>query len=172
MTLMSLTSGRPATVRESRRRSLAKAISWRVVGSLDTLLLSFLILTFLAPLFGVRADASHSDNIETASYIAIAEVITKTLLYFLHERAWSRLKWAARKHKNGHHRDGLRRSTVKAATWRILASLDTALLALLFTGNFLTALTIGGTEVITKVLLYILHERIWVRVGYGVAVEQ
>ncbi|MEM7441673.1 MAG: hypothetical protein AAF393_19015, partial [Pseudomonadota bacterium] len=48
----------------SPKRSLAKAISWRVVGTLDTLLLSFVILTFLAPILGMD-EASHGDNAKT-----------------------------------------------------------------------------------------------------------
>jgi len=84
----------PVHAHESRARSLAKAVSWRFVGTLDTLILSFLVLTFLAPLLGARETATQADNLHTAGYIAIAEVITKTLLYFLHERFWSRMRWA------------------------------------------------------------------------------
>jgi uncharacterized membrane protein len=153
-------------LRESRARSLAKAISWRFVGTLDTFLISFLILTFLAPVFGVEA-ASSADNATTAGYIAIAEVVTKTLLFFVHERLWSRFHWAVWRDKHGRHFEGLRRSGAKAASWRTLASLDTALLALVFTGNFWTALSIGGGEVVTKLLLYVLHERVWARVPFG-----
>ena len=35
-------------------RSIAKAVSWRVVGTIDTLVLSFVILTYLGPLFGLE----------------------------------------------------------------------------------------------------------------------
>jgi uncharacterized membrane protein len=154
-------------LRESRARSLAKAVSWRVVGTLDTLLLSFLILTFLSPLFGVRESATAAENMELASYIAVTEVITKTLLFFVHERAWARFRWAIGTNRDGHHIDGLRRSTVKAASWRVIASLDTALLALIFTGHMMTALSIGGAEVATKLVLYVLHERVWMLVPFG-----
>lgn len=154
-------------LRESRSRSLAKAISWRCVGTLDTFLISFVVLTFLAPMFGIREAATHADNAATASYISIAEVVTKTLLFFVHERLWSRFHWAIWRDRHGRHVDGLRRSGAKAASWRTLASLDTALLAFIFTGNFWTALSIGGGEVVTKLLLYVLHERIWSRIPYG-----
>ena len=73
-------------------RSIAKAISWRVLGTLDTLLLSFVILSFLGPLFGLE-EASAADRAKTAAAIAITEVVTKLTLYFLHERLWSRLQW-------------------------------------------------------------------------------
>lgn len=160
-------AGAIARPHESRARSLAKAVSWRFVGTLDTLILSFLILTFLAPLFGIREAATRADNFHTAGYIAIAEVITKTLLFFLHERLWSRSHWAVWTDRRGRRIEGLRRSGFKAASWRTLASLDTALLALLFTGHLLTAISIGGAEVATKLLLYVFHERVWDRIPYG-----
>jgi uncharacterized membrane protein len=65
--------GHVTTAIESRRRSLAKAFSWRIAGSLDTFLLS-LIMT---------------GNAYTASSIASVEIGTKMALYYLHERAWS-----------------------------------------------------------------------------------
>ena len=60
------------------------------------------------------------------------------------------------------------RSLLKAISWRITGSLDTVLLAWLFTQNVNTALAIGLTEVITKTFLYYMHERIWSRVRLGV----
>ena len=50
-------------------RSIIKAISWRVVGTLDTLLLSFVILSFLGPLFGLE-EASGAEIMKTAVSIA------------------------------------------------------------------------------------------------------
>lgn len=60
-----------------------------------------------------------------------------------------------------------RRSLAKAISWRITGSLDTLLLSWLFTGNLLIAAAIGGTEVVTKMVLYYLHERAWNRVEFG-----
>ncbi|MGB0505860.1 MAG: DUF2061 domain-containing protein [Pikeienuella sp.] len=148
-------------------RSLAKAVSWRVVGTLDTLLLSWVIITFLGPLLGLNEGASHGDNLQTATYIALTEVATKMVIYFLHERAWARVKWDVGVTEEGHRREGPRRSGVKTGTWRVLASLDTFLLALLFTGNVGTAISIGGFEIITKLVLYYFHERAWSRVKFG-----
>ncbi len=150
----------------SAKRSFAKAISWRVVGTLDTLLLSFVILTFLAPLLGFEG-GSHADNAKTATYIALTEVATKMVLYYVHERLWARSKWDVGVDEKGARRDGAKRSGAKTATWRVTASLDTMLLALIFTGNLGTAISIGGFEVITKLILYYFHERAWSRVRWG-----
>ncbi len=148
-------------------RSVAKAVSWRVVGTIDTLILSWLIITYLGPPFGLNESASHADNLETASYIAITEVVTKMVLYFLHERGWAMVKWDVGVDEEGHRREGLKRSGVKTGTWRVIASLDTFLLAFFFTGNVGTALSIGGLEIITKLVLYFFHERAWSRVKFG-----
>lgn len=61
----------------ARSRSLVKAISWRVVGSFDTFMLGFM----------VTRNGGH------AALIALAELVTKIGLYYLHERAWRRIAW-------------------------------------------------------------------------------
>ena len=149
-------------------RSITKAISWRVVGTLDTLILSFVILSYLGPLFGLD-EASSADKIKTAASIALTEVATKMTLYYLHERLWSRLQWDRDLDEEGHYRDGRRRSVTKTATWRVVASVDTMVLGLIFTGSLATAISIGGFEVFTKVALYFFHERSWARIRWGIA---
>jgi uncharacterized membrane protein len=54
-------------------------------------------------------------------------------------------------------------SLVKSVSWRLLGTLDTILISWLVTGNASFALSIGAVEVITKMLLYYLHERVWER---------
>ena len=62
---------------ETNKRSLAKAVSWRITGTLDTFLISWLI----------------TGEALLATGIAATEVITKIFLYWFHERAWNRVKW-------------------------------------------------------------------------------
>lgn len=153
--------------RDSVKRSMMKAVSWRVVGTIDTFLLSFLIISFLGPLFGLSFIEDGVNIVQTAGYIAIAEVFTKLVIYTLHEQVWTRVKWGLSV-ASGAKPESFTRSTVKTATWRVLASLDTMLLAWFFTGNILTAVSIGGFEVITKLFLYFFHERIWLKIQYGI----
>ena len=49
----------------------------------------------------------------------------------------------------------------KTLTWRILATTDTMLIAFILTGSIATSISIGGLEVITKSVLYYLHELFW-----------
>lgn len=150
------------------KRSIAKAISWRVVGTIDTLILSYVLITYLGPLFGLRS--SEGEALQAASYIAITEVVTKMVLYFLHERFWVWLRWGTSV-VEGKHRESYARTTTKTATWRTLASLDTMVLAWFFTGSIATAVSIGGLEVFTKLGLYFFHERIWSNIGFGIVHE-
>ena len=58
-------------------RSLAKAISWRITGTIDTFVISWVI----------------TGEILLASGIAFTEIMTKILLFWLHERAWNKILW-------------------------------------------------------------------------------
>tara|TARA_R110000751_G_scaffold224291_1_gene326384 strand:+ start:354 stop:563 length:210 start_codon:yes stop_codon:yes gene_type:complete len=58
---------------------------------------------------------------------------------------------------------GYRRHIAKTVSWRIIGTLDTIVLSGLITGSWTTGLTIGGIEVITKMVLYFAHERAWYR---------
>lgn len=59
------------------------------------------------------------------------------------------------------------RSFLKALTWRATGSIDTMVISLVITGSVKLAATIGLTEIVTKSLLYYLHERAWLKIPYG-----
>ena len=67
----------------SRKRSLIKSITWRIIASLDTFLIAWLI----------------TGKITWASSIATLEILTKTFLYYFHERGWNYVFWG--KNNNG-----------------------------------------------------------------------
>jgi uncharacterized membrane protein len=67
---------------------------------------------------------------------------------------------------NGHETHS--RSFIKGVSWRVLGSIDTFLLSWFFTSSAKAAGAIASTEVITKVLLYYFHERVWSSIGWGV----
>lgn len=47
-----------------------------------------------------------------------------------------------------------KRHIAKTVTWRIVGTIDTFLLSWFITGNPMTGLKIGLTEVVTKMILY------------------
>ena len=54
-----------------------------------------------------------------------------------------------------------KRHILKTISWRIIGTIDTIVLSGIITGSGVLGLTIGGVEVITKMVLYFLHERAW-----------
>ena len=66
---------------ETKRRSLVKAITWRTLGTLDTITISYFL----------------TGEMKTAVSIGGIEVFTKMFLYFFHERMWNYIKWGKRK---------------------------------------------------------------------------
>ena len=59
------------------------------------------------------------------------------------------------------------RSLLKTLSWRIVGTLDTMALGWLITGDCLVGLKIGALELVTKFVLYYLHERAWLRSTFG-----
>lgn len=57
--------------------------------------------------------------------------------------------------------DSRQKSVAKAVSWRILGTLDTMVVSWIITGKLLFAISIGGVEVVTKMVLYYFHERAW-----------
>jgi len=123
------------------KRHLAKTITWRILGTLDTLLLSWYI----------------SNDITIGVQIGFFELVSKMILYYVHERLWFKSKIESSN----------KRHLLKTFSWRGIGTLDTIVLGWIITGNPLTGLKIGGAEVITKMLLYYGHEKIWYRINYG-----
>lgn len=133
----------------SRKRHLAKAVSWRVVGSVDTMILGWIF----------------SGNPLTGLKIGLAETVTKIGLYYVHERVWfrfdrDRLRWL-------HLKSSRRRHLAKTVTWRIVGTIDTMLLAWVISGDPMVGLHVGMAEIVTKMALYYVHEEIWHRSKFG-----
>ena len=59
------------------------------------------------------------------------------------------------------------RSILKTISWRIVGTLDTMILGWIITGDPLLGLKIGTLELFTKMILYYLHERVWLQSKYG-----
>ena len=62
-----------------------------------------------------------------------------------------------------------KRHIAKTFSWRIIGTIDTILISGLLTGSWGVGLAIGGIEIISKMVLYYLHERVWYKFSkYGV----
>ena len=56
-----------------------------------------------------------------------------------------------------------KRHILKTISWRIIGTIDTMVISWIITGSWKWGLAIGGVEVVTKMILYFLHERAWYR---------
>ena len=136
----------------TKNRSLIKSISYRVIGFVNTFLISFLVIN----------DGVNEKTIKYSLYLALLVLIIKAITYYLHERFWNifdfgRLNKTASK----------MRSILKALTWRIAASTITLISAILITSNLEWTKSIVIYEFINGILIYYVHERIWNRLNWG-----
>ena len=142
-------------MKEKHYRSIVKGTTWRIIGTMDTI--------FLAWLF--------TGDITSALKIGGIEVFTKIFLYYLHERVWLKMDFARDVVMNAEgvlvKSDKHHRSLIKGISWRVFGTLDTMMIAYFVTGDYTKALSIGFTEVFTKIGLYYLHERIWNNLKFG-----
>jgi uncharacterized membrane protein len=62
-----------------------------------------------------------------------------------------------------------KRHILKTISWRIVGTLDTFFLSWIITGSVKIGMAIGGVEIITKLILYFIHERAWYKFSkYGI----
>ena len=147
-------------MKEQHYRSVIKGATWRVCASLDTIMLSYIF----------------TSQITSALKIGAVEVLTKILLFYVHERLWMRVDWLRTREVRADGTtvvtDNHYRSLIKGTSYRFFGTLDTIVIALFVTGNYTKAFSIGFTEVFTKIGLYYLHERLWHRIPFGLIKEE
>ena len=123
------------------KRHIAKSLTWRFIGTIDTLLFAWLI----------------TGDLNEGLSISGITTFTKLVWYYVHERWWF----------NSTILDSNKRHLIKTFTWRGVGTLDTIFFGWLITGNPLTGLKIGGIETASKMLLYFGHEKLWYKINYG-----
>ena len=124
------------------KRHLAKSITWRFIGTVDTFVFSWII----------TGDLSEGLNLSGIT------TITKLIWYYIHERFWF----------NSSIMNSSKRHLIKTFSWRGIGTLDTILFCWLITGSPLTGLKIGGVETVSKMILYFGHEKLWYKINYGI----
>lgn len=63
--------------------------------------------------------------------------------------------------------DKVTRSIVKSVSWRVIGTIDTIGISYFVTGTLEFALSIGFVELVTKMFLYTVHERLWNKINWG-----
>ncbi len=148
----------PSTLKESSKRTLAKTITWRLVGRLDTFLFSWLFV----------------DHVDKASRIAAVDTVIKLILYYFHERIWQRIPLGffrsllgSQREISDLKRESHIRSITKSLSWRILGSLVTVFIVMILYDDMSVAWSIGSIEFLSKFVLFYIHERLWQLIPRG-----
>ena len=127
------------------KRHIAKSLSWRIIGTIDTFIFAWLI----------TGDLNEGINLSGIT------AVTKLVWYYIHERYWF----------NSSTIDSNRRHIIKTFSWRTIGTIDTILFSWILTGNPLTGLKIGGIETVSKMVLYFGHEKLWYKINFGLDIR-
>lgn len=134
----------------SRKRHIAKTITWRVIATATTFTLTMIFF---------REDPNATTK---ATWVAAIETVLKMIIYYYHERIWFNAKMKLRSSI---------RHLLKTITWRFTASLTTFLIAYFIFKEDPNAMEkatgIALVEIILKMLFYYLHERAWHTSKFG-----
>ena len=65
---------------DSATRSVVKTLTWRITGSSATFLVAYVL----------------TGNFAIAGAIGVAQLVTNTILYYIHERVWNRIVWGVK----------------------------------------------------------------------------
>lgn len=93
------------TMTDSHTRSLIKGITWRITGTIDTMVMAFIV----------------TGHFTAAIKIGLTEVFTKVGLYYLHERLWNVIPFGRINGVGPTHA----RSITKGVSWRVIGTIDT-----------------------------------------------
>lgn len=135
--------------RESHYRSILKGISWRCIATADTILVVLLITCL-----------NGNCSIDNALKIGFFEFFIKLAVYYVHERIWQKILYG--KEVNP------RQTLYKTISWRIIATTGTFIISGVILNSFdEIALFVAITELVSKFILYYIHERLWLRLPLG-----
>ncbi|WP_298417990.1 DUF2061 domain-containing protein [uncultured Kordia sp.] len=135
--------------KSSHIRSVLKGISWRIIATMDTILVVLAITCLLGEC-----------SLENAIKIGAFEFLLKLAIYYVHERSWLKIL--------GKQATETKEILYKTISWRIIATTATFIISGIILDAFdEVALYIALTESFTKFILYYFHEKIWLKLPLG-----
>lgn len=136
-------------IKPSHLRSLLKGISWRIIATTDTVV----VVLFITCLTG-------NCSLEYAVKIGFSEFLIKLVIYYFHERIWLNVL-----NKQAHTPKEILYKTI---SWRVVATTTTFIISGIVLESFDSiALYIALTELVTKLILYYGHEKLWLYLPLG-----
>lgn len=135
--------------KSSHIRSILKGISWRFIALADTILVVLLLTSLLTEC-----------SIEDAIKIGATEFLLKLAIFYFHERIWL--------HYLGKQAITNNEILYKSISWRIVATSTTFIISgIVLNGFDEVTLYIALTELVTKFVLYYIHEKMWLKLPLG-----
>jgi len=135
-------------MQDSKGRSFAKGVSWRMLASLTTFFLATLLI--------------KDDKSDELLAITVTEFFSKLVFYYLYERLWNFIPYGRTSKGPSHIR-----SVTKGIGWRIIATSTVISIFYIFTGDISDAVALGAIDFLLKLVIYYFHERAWASIRWG-----
>lgn len=139
------------TYEETKFRSLAKVVTWRVLITMSHMVNAFVV----------------TGSLLTGLKIAGLALIINSCLFWLHERAWNFFQWNRKGHDKLKFSEGQTRSVSKILTWRVLITFSNFLIPFILTGSWGQAVIFAGMATVVNMILFWSHERLWNWIVWG-----
>ncbi len=128
------------------KRHIAKSLSWRLIGTVDTFIFTWFI----------------TEDFNDGLNLSVITTVSKLIWYYIHERYWF----------NSSYFNSNKRHIIKTFSWRGISTIDTVLFGWILFGSPLTGLKIGAVETISKMILYYFHEKLWYKINFGLDISK
>ena len=126
----------------NRKSSIIKSITLRIIATLTTILLVYIF----------------SGEIVLAGYAGLTDMVIKLILHYIYDRAWFKI---IRTHTKAGSM-GRVETIMKTAGWRIIGTLGTLIIVYIFSREISLAGSVAIAEIFVKMLIYYVHERVWI----------
>lgn len=135
---------------ETNIRSIAKAISWRVILTVSHIVNTIIITGSL--ILGLK--------------VAGMAAIINSLMYFAHERVWNYFQWKRENNAKLTFEERQSRSISKTVTWRLVIMGNNFLIPFILTGSWVVGAQYFTLATLVNMVLYWIHERTWNSVNW------
>lgn len=135
---------------ETNIRSIAKAISWRVILTVSHIVNTIIITGSL--ILGLK--------------VAGLAAIINSLMYFAHERVWNYFQWKRENNAKLTFEERQSRSISKTVTWRLVIMGNNFLIPFILTGSWVVGAQYFTLATLVNMVLYWIHERTWNSVNW------
>jgi uncharacterized membrane protein len=125
---------------DSHKRTILKTITWRVLA----IIITIVGISFFDESWGFA--------------VTVGLIINgiKTILYYIHERIWTTIRWQRKRREESHLR-----TLVKTISWKIITGIVMGIIMYIYTRDLKVSIVSSFGVNAVKAVFYYLHERLW-----------